>query len=105
MRAGKLRHRLQVQSYVEVQSASGEQAKKWETVATVWGSVEPLNGRELFAAQQVQAEVTHTIRLRHVSLDPAQRILFGTRIFNLSSIMNKEERRVELSIMAMEQVG
>ena len=39
----------------------------WGDFATVWASVEPISGQEYWASSQVQAEVTHRIRVRYLS--------------------------------------
>lgn len=64
MRAGQLRHRLTLQRRADTQSNSGEVVPGYETLDTVWGNIKPLAGREFFAAQQVQAEVTTEILIR-----------------------------------------
>jgi len=51
VRIGKLRHRIALQSITTAKNAFGEDIPTWATYSTVWGSVEPLTGRELFNAQ------------------------------------------------------
>ena len=65
MQAGKLRHRVQIQAPTDVRDDHGGNTRTWTTIATVWGSVEPLSGRELFEAQQVHARAAVRIRVRH----------------------------------------
>lgn len=63
---GKLRHRVTIQRLDEsTRDASGAVVPAWVNVATVWASVEPVSGRELFASGQVQANVTHRALIRH----------------------------------------
>ena len=104
MRAGLLRHRLRIEEAADVTSASGDgqPTKAWNVLGTVWGSVEPLSGRELFSAQQVSARTTHKITLRARSVSPKHRIVYGQRIFHLTSVCNKAERDISLEIMAEE---
>lgn len=65
MQAGRLRQRLQLQSAVEARNGFGEVVRTWSTVATVWGSAEPLQGREYQLAKQTQAETTMRFRIRY----------------------------------------
>ncbi len=66
MRAGRLRHRVQIQERVETtRDEHGGISPTWSTIATVSASVEPLRGRELFEAQQVQERTTIRVRMRH----------------------------------------
>lgn len=105
MRAGLLRHRLEIQAVAGEQAGSGEPSKEWTTTATVWGSVDPLQGRERMMAQQVQSEVTHRIVVRGRDVSPANRIKFGDRIFNLIEAIDPAERGISRTFMAQEQVA
>lgn len=63
---GKLRHRVKIQRLDEsVRDVSGAVVPTWVDVATVWASVGPVGGKELFANGQVQANVTHKVEMRH----------------------------------------
>lgn len=64
MRAGRLRHRLTLEKRTDTQSESGEVTPGYAYWDTVWGNVKPLVGREFFAAQQVQADVSTEITIR-----------------------------------------
>lgn len=103
MRAGQLRHRVTIQELAEVPNTYGEIPQLWQNAEECWASIEPLAGRELFAAQQVRPEVTHRITMRHRQISPKNRIMFENRVFNIESVMNKDERNVMLTIMAMEK--
>lgn len=61
---GQLRHRVQIQAPTDTRDAFGGNTRTWATIATVWGSVEPLEGDELTEAQQVNARATVRIRIR-----------------------------------------
>lgn len=106
MRAGELRHRLQIQEVSEAQNTFGEPEKLWATIATVWGRVHPILGRERFTAQQVQADVTHEITIRdRTDVAPVNRIRFGDRYFNIHEVRRPAERNISLVIMAKEVVA
>ena len=105
MRAGLLRHRLQIQAVSGTPDTFGEQTPVWTTIATVWGEVKPLMGKERFTAQQVQAEVTHSITVRHCEISPAHRIKFGDRLFGILEVLRPSERQISLTIMAKEEVA
>jgi SPP1 family predicted phage head-tail adaptor len=65
MRAGPLRHRVTIQRRAESQDATGSVLWSWVDHATVWAAIEPIMGREYFAAAQVQSEVSVKIRMRY----------------------------------------
>jgi len=79
--------------------------RSWETFTEFFASVEPLRGREFWDSQQVQAEVTHTIRTYYVpGVTPQMRAKVGERVFEIQVVRNlKEENRV-LEILATERV-
>lgn len=65
MEPGLLRHVLNLQSKQETQDASGHSVQSFQTYATVRGDVRPLRGRELFSAQQVNADLSHRVTIRY----------------------------------------
>ena len=108
VRAGALRKRLAFQTRATTQDASGQQVNTWVTAFTVWGEIEPISGRELLAAEAVQSDVTHTVLVRWRTelavpkVVAAMRILYGTRIFNISDSMNMGERNRLLTLQVSE---
>lgn len=65
MQAGRLRHRITLQVPVAEQDSFGEPITIWQDWAeSVPAAIEPLNGREFYAAQQEQSDVTTRIRIR-----------------------------------------
>jgi SPP1 family predicted phage head-tail adaptor len=105
MGAGALRHRITIERVTETQDSFGGTVTTWPILATMWASVEPLSGREQLLAQQVQAEVTHRVRVRYVAgVTAKMRITFGDRHFEILSVINPEERNRELELMCKELV-
>ena len=65
---GKLRHRLTIQAGNPAEDAYGGRSDPWAsptTVATVWGRIESLRGRERLHGMQLEARVTHRIMIRY----------------------------------------
>jgi SPP1 family predicted phage head-tail adaptor len=90
---------------IETTDANGTITEEWVTFATRWASVEPLEGRELFEAHQVNAEVSHKIRLRWLAdIVPKMRVKFASRYFTIDSVTNPAERNEELLMMCHEAV-
>ena len=103
MQAGRLRHRITIQEPVTARNSYGEAITTWTAVATVWASVEPLSGREFFAAEHVQSEVTHRVRMRWQSgITPDMRVLFDGRVLTIDAVINYGERRTDLQLMCQE---
>ena len=105
MRSGNLKHKIEIQSYTETSNDFGEVTKGYSTFKTVYASITPLAGKEYFASKQLNAEVSHKIECRYLSgVLPSMRIVYGTRIFNIESVINIREANKTLQIMAVEVV-
>ena len=90
---GKLRHRLTIQSETKLADDGGGYTLGWADVVTVWGAIKPLSGGEQLRAMQLQDKVSHRIRIRHRSgVTPKQRLLFGSRAFQIRAVLNPDER-------------
>lgn len=89
MRFGRLRHRVTVQERSTTRDSYGAPAHTWTaTHASVPAEVTAISGRELLAADAVQGETTHRVRMRYrdgVTTD--NRVLFGTRVFNIRQVI------------------
>lgn len=106
MRAGELRHRVEIQSNTETVDDHNAPQPGWSAEITVSGSIQHLSGRELVAAQQVHSEATYEIKVRYIptlTVLPSMRVKFGTRYFWILDVDNVDERNREL-ILACKEV-
>lgn len=95
MRAGELRHRVDVQRAVE-RRTDGATVISWEDeYLSVPASVEPLIGREVTQAQAVSERVTVRVRMRYLPITSRHRLVMGRRGFNILSAINPDERMRE----------
>jgi SPP1 family predicted phage head-tail adaptor len=102
MKAGKLRQQITIERASQTQNEYGEIVEGWETVGTFPASVEPINGREYFAAQAVQSEVTTRIRMRYKpGILVTDRVTHGGTVYNIQSVINPEMRNEELILMCV----
>jgi len=105
MQIGKLRHLIKIQSGTVSQDVAGEEILTWILEAERWASIEPLSGQERFLEAQIQADVTHKIGVRMAfTVTPKMRVLFGSRIFDILSVLNVGERDVKLKLICRENV-
>lgn len=105
LRIGRLRHRIIIQQVTETRDAAGSVIESWDTFATVWGGMDPIAGREYFAAKQTQAETTHRIRIRYLSgVLPKMRVFWDSRTFDITQVINYGERNEEMHLMATEAI-
>lgn len=105
---GPKRHLIVIQQPVETEDDHHEQIVTWTNVASVYASIEPMTGREFFQSQELQADITHRIRIRYsadvVAVDRTYRATFDSRTFEFVSVATIQEKRAEIEIMARERV-
>ena len=107
---GQLRHRVTFQAYDGAVDAYGdpmpEDDAHWTPVATVSASIDALRGRDFFAAEQAQSEVTHKLICRYrAGITSAMRIVMGDRRFDIvPPVRDPEERHQYLVLMVKELV-
>jgi SPP1 family predicted phage head-tail adaptor len=108
MRAGQLRHQVTIQSSRESQSPTGATTITWSDFATgVWAAIEPISGRELFAAQQVQSNLSTRIRIRHLAgVHEKMRVKYVNRdsettYYDIESVIPVNERGAEMHLMCI----
>ena len=105
MNPGELKHRITFQKLNNTQNDYGEPIESWQDIATVWASINPVVGREYFAAETVNSEVSHKIKIRYrFGITPDMRVNFKGRIFSIKSVINYNERNTELQLMCKELV-
>lgn len=113
MDIGKLRHRAQLRSRVEsARNVDGGIAESRSTLSTVWARFEPLTGRELFQAQQVQSRATTRITIRGysglTSKNQVRRIINSGGVttvqatYEILHVGDLEERGITMQILAVE---
>jgi SPP1 family predicted phage head-tail adaptor len=103
MRAGALRHRVEIQSRSMSLSDTGSPSYTWSRHARAYADIQPNTGRESEIASEIAAVQTHLVRIRYVQgVTPRMRILWGTRTFDINSVVNVGERGRELQLLCTE---
>jgi head-tail adaptor len=106
MRAGLLRHRIGIQQHSGTRTAHGGTNQDYSEIASVWGEVVPLSGRELEFGRAVDARASHRITLRFAAVrevTPRHRLTARGRTFNILSILNLDERDRTLAALCEER--
>ncbi len=99
---GQMRHRLTLEMLNPSPDGAGG-SENYTGVATVWGAIEPLRpnttgrsgGLEFFYSHQI------TIRWRD-DVDVYARLRLGARIFVIKAVLDPDETRTVLHVMAQE---
>lgn len=106
--SGRLNKRVTIQSAVSGSPAIndfGEKNLVWTDLAEVWAAVEPLTGREFWAQQQVQSEITVRVKVRYRSdITTGMRVVYNEAIYMIKSIIDPLEKHEELHLMTSEGV-
>lgn len=109
MRSGTLRERVTIQSFTAVQDAHGEPIKTWSNLATnptVWANVGSRASGERFISggEQVQASVSHTVRIRYrEDVTVLMRLIWRTnRTLQIENVIDPDGRKSDLVLMCSE---
>lgn len=104
MNAGELRKQITLQSKTLTSDGMGGATETWADQLTTWAQIDPPKAREFFATGQVQAEVVTRIRIRYrPNVLHTWRVKYGSRYFNITSIVNPDECNQELILMCREE--
>lgn len=90
MKAGRLRHRVTVEALTVELDSDGQQVETWADVCgqMLSADIMPVSGRELIAADAVQAKVTTRVVMRYrAGLKPSMRVVHRARIYNIEAIV------------------
>ncbi|QMV44465.1 phage head closure protein [Cohnella cholangitidis] len=73
-------------------------------VCNIWAAIEPLQGREYFAAMQVNADVTTRIRIRYrEGIDRTMIVKYGDHEFEILYVIHPQFAKKELQLMSKER--
>lgn len=101
MEAGRLRHRVTLQSYTATRDPdTGDVIRDWEDVATVWAAIEPLSTREFIASAATQSKVTTRIIIRQRAVDHTMRAVHNGRIYNIEGVLADPNSGLEYVTLA-----
>ena len=109
MRAGRLRHRVALQQLTETRGSMGGITKSFNTVATVWGAIEPVSGKEYLATDQTQNETMVRIVIRHYgNIDETWRALdtgdSPQTAYSIHAVLNTNKTDREMVLMCSQGV-
>lgn len=107
VRAGILRHRVQIQEWTDSGTDEyGQPVKEWvDVVASVPAEVRDIRGREFWEVGQAQGgDVNTRVRIRYrEDLDRHMRVLHAGRELMIEAIIDPNGRTTELHLMCREE--
>lgn len=107
MRAGPLRHLAWVQRVTQARTDAGGYTESWANLARAWVSISPIRGAEFLNAEAMNSDITHKVVSRDIpgyTFTPRDRISARSRVFNIMSVANVDERDRMLEFMCKEVV-
>ena len=104
--AGALRHLVALEQRLEdetTQDATGATVPTWSEFARVYAEIRAASGREAAVAQQMNAEVSTIVKIRHrTDVTPSCRVVYGARVFDVQAILDEDGRSRYLKLMCRE---
>ncbi len=100
MRAGIMDRRIELQQKTVIQDTYGEEIETWKKKATIWAGKRDFRGKEFFAAQQLNAEVSGVfcIRYRPDITPDDHRIIYDGKTYDIKAV-TEFGRREGLQLM------
>ena len=99
----RLPHVITIQKSVEIEGENNTPSIEWQNFATIFASVEPISGREFVLLQNTNSELSVRIKIWYYpGITNAMRVIYGTRIFNIQSVIDVKEQHKEMHLMCVE---
>lgn len=106
MNAGRLRHSITIQRETSTVGESGATTKAWTTFATPFADVRTPSGKEHFAQDKFNSQVSHVVTIRWIEgVLPSMRILWGAKTLNIVYISEDRTNSRTLYINCVEVVN
>lgn len=103
MNPGKLDRIVEIQAMETTTNDYGDEIKGWSTIAEAWAHKQPMTARELFAAQQINTEITDKFIIRYLGqLTPKHRLIdkHTGQKFDIKSVQEIDGRKNYIQILA-----
>ncbi len=101
---GDFRHMINFEAQTKTPDNMGGFSTSWKTVASsIAAAIWPVSAKEVIQAAQPVMIASHRIKIRYrANIKNSYRIKFGSRYFNIVSIINVNEKNEMLDILAKE---
>ncbi len=97
---GKLNKRITFMKMSDVADALGQSTKGLAPIKTVWGSLYPVRGAELYEVQKVQSKVTHKCYVRYIEgIDSNCFLEYQGQTYSIESVIDVDLSHKMLEIM------
>lgn len=87
MKIGKMRHKIEIQVYSDIENEVGESTKQWITYKKVWAEKKQLRGNNSYNDEKESLEYTYRFKIRYRNdLDESMRIVHKGTIYDIKHI-------------------
>jgi len=101
--SNQLRHRITLQSRSGVDDGYGQETLTWTDVLSCFASIEPAPRQQQVSGEAMFASRTHVVTIRYrPSVTERMRIVYGTRLFEIVSVIDLDERHFWLQLDCVE---
>lgn len=103
----QMNKRAYIQTASYTTASDKQRILSWNDSKEVWISLRPLSGSESVQANQLAVTLTHEIKTRYANgpITTGQRFRIGTRIFDIDSIYDENEKHEYLVAKVYESKG
>jgi SPP1 family predicted phage head-tail adaptor len=102
--ASEFRHYITIQQVGNTTDGDGGFTDNWSDLSSVWAAIYPIRAQQLFQYKSINVDATHIIKVRgETTILEENRIMWGSRIFEILTIENIQERGIEKVITCKEQ--
>lgn len=106
MRAGRLRHRAELQSQQETSDGAGGVTLSWVKDRDLWCRISPTSGVQQMESMRRDSSIDHEITARwNDDLTTQKRIVHKGRFFNIEAVTNPDGKEREAHIIASSGVA
>ena len=93
--SSEAKHRVVIQTKSSVSDGEGGFTETYTGTATTWAAISPIRANQQMEYRSIGVDATHLIKLRgNVSINEADRVVFGSRVFEVLTVENIQERGI-----------
>jgi SPP1 family predicted phage head-tail adaptor len=97
------RSRIDIQKISYTSNNFGGYTTTWTTIDTVWASISPLTGKEVFLYRQMYPKIEYKVQIRYrKDINPDYRIYYNKKYFNILSVIDINNLQDELILLIKE---
>jgi SPP1 family predicted phage head-tail adaptor len=101
--ASQAQHYIYIQTLVSTTDEEGGFSEQWANGSAIPAAVIPLQARQVMQYKSINVNATHIVKVRgRTTVSEGSRILFGSRVFEILTVENIQERDFIKVITCME---